>query len=196
MLVTELIFDPKKGYGFGQKTFYSEKHLGIDYVTNRTPYKFPVELLQATFTVGKQGGLTVTAVDALGYLHRFMHLSEFKTQDPFIKPNTVFGVSGSTGALSKGDHLHWDIRRPRVSRTNLAFVNFVDPDWWKATVLPKLLPTPVETEDGLAIWEKNVLQLAADTNVLANPDGRPLTKSQLALILELIRKAKNSKDFK
>lgn len=194
MLVTELIHDPKKGYGFGQKTFYSEKHLGIDYVTNRTHYQFPVELIQATFTEGKQGGLTVTALDALGYLHRFMHLSEFKTKAPFIPPNTTFGVSGSTGNLSTADHLHWDIRRPRTSKTNLAFVNFVDPNWWKATVLPKLLPA--EPKDELAIWEQNVLQLAADTNVLANPDGRPLTKSQLALILELIRKAKNSKDFK
>ena len=194
MLVTELTHDPKKGYGFGQKTFYSERHLGIDYVTNLTPLEFPAELFQATFTIGKEGGLTVTAVDAFGYLHRFLHLSSFGKKEAFIPKGDMFGISGNTGALSKGDHLHWDIRRPRTSRTNLAFVNFVDPNWWKAEILPKLLPTKPEAT--LDIWEKNILELAAKTGVLAISKDRVLSEKELALILEIIRKAKNTPEFK
>lgn len=53
-----------------------------------------------------------------------------------------------------------------------------------------------EPESDLAIWEKNILELARTTGVLVNSEGRVLDQHQLALILELIRKAKITADFK
>jgi len=140
MLVTKLEFDPKRGYGFGVKTHYNDKHLGIDLVSKKTPLEFPVDLFKCTYKNGPQGGLTVYGEDKLGYMHRFMHNTEFKVNTPTIKAGTSFAISGNTGNLSTVDHVHWDIRKPNTPLADLAFENFIDPNIYMKEILPKLLP--------------------------------------------------------
>lgn len=138
MLVTELQYIKEKGYYFGDKTWYTDKHLGIDYPINKVALSFPVKLTGCSYTVGKQGGLTVTGKDEKGYIHRFMHLESFLTSSSTIEPNTQFAISGNTGEFTTAPHLHWDIRKPLHYQLN--FINFINPDDWKKDILPKLIP--------------------------------------------------------
>lgn len=191
MLVTKLQFNPLKGYDFGQKTFYSEHHLGVDLVTNKTPLELPMDLFEVSYTIGKQGGNTVTGLDIEGYLHRFMHLSEFKTKETTIKAGTTFGISGNTGGLSKGDHLHWDIRLPSTPRTLLVFKNFIDPRRnWTLNILPKINDLNTNEND-LTDWEQNALAWAKEANVIVDPSyavSIGFTIKQVAWVAETLRK--------
>ena len=133
MLITNLI---NTGYGFGEKTFYSDAHLGQDKRADKTPLEFPVDLFKCTYSDGKQGGLTVTGQDKLGYIHRFMHNSSFRTLDSTILKGTTFAISGNTGSFSTNPHVHWDIRKP--TKTGLKFINFINPLAWQKEILPNL----------------------------------------------------------
>jgi hypothetical protein len=175
MYVNEL---PNCGYSFRQKTFYSDHHLGQDKLTKLTPLQFPVDLINCTYLNGKQGGLTVAGYDSKGYLHRFMHNSEFKTTEKIIKAGTVFAISGSTGAYSTSDHSHWDIRFPK--KTELKIENFIDPLIWVKDILPNL-KSMSEPQ-----WVQDTLDKAKTKGI--DVDNSPFTPLQTAWILEASRK--------
>jgi len=183
MLVTELKYIKGKGYYFGDKTFYSPRHLGIDYPINGVFLKFPVDLFKCSFTNGKQGGLTVTGIDKAGYIHRFMHLASFGTLENTIKASTIFGKSGNSGEYSTAPHLHWDIRKP--NQLALKFENFINPDKWKKEILPNLINMQ------LSEWEQNALKWSKDAKIIENPDyaiSIGLTLKQVAWFAEILRK--------
>ncbi len=134
MLITNL---NNTGFKFGQKTWYTSKHLGQDKQANFIEYSFPVDLFDCKYTTGKEGGLTVEGKDILGYTHRFMHNSKFLTKAKEIKAETPFVVSGNTGSYTTGPHIHWDSRKP--NKASLVFENFIDPLIWQKEILPKIL---------------------------------------------------------
>lgn len=174
MLVTELKYIKGRGYYFGEKTFYSPNHLGIDYPINQELLEFPVDLVRCTFTDGEQGGLTVTGTDKAGYIHRFMHLASFGTLESTIKAGTTFARSGNTGKFSTAPHLHWDCRKPNQS--TLQFKNFINPDDWKKEILPNLLPMSIPNwfkDNGTDKWAKDKF-IRIDQSNLTEADCKEL----------------------
>jgi len=108
----------RRGYWFGERTFYSDFHLGLDVIVpHGTPLREPEEgerVLQGTF---RQGGNTIHFKGKSGVLYRFLHLKDF---------NGELGHTGSTG-VSTGPHVHIDIsRNGSLELTNRA--NFIDPE--------------------------------------------------------------------
>ena len=110
------------GYRFGEKTWYSDHHLGIDYICATGTPVFAPEMGIATQKYGAQGGNTVELVGTL--THRFMHLSRYGKSGQ-VNAGDVIGYVGNTGNTSTGPHLHWDTRRNRTSWE--FFKNYVNP---------------------------------------------------------------------
>lgn len=112
------------GYTFGQKTWYTSRHLGVD-------YKAKYDNLYAPFDGvvvkkwGPQGGNTIW-FNPVGQpvIIRFMHLSKILKTGK-VKEGELIAVTGNTG-LSRGAHLHLDISKGTVQITN--FPNFIDPE--------------------------------------------------------------------
>jgi murein DD-endopeptidase MepM/ murein hydrolase activator NlpD len=120
----------KRGYAFGEKTFYSARHLGTDYIVPAgTPVYAPVNC--EIFIVGDflEGGKTVHIrfrSQKYGKLvMRFMHLSKMSPLGKY-KAGEILGRTGNSGKLTKGPHLHIDISRGAVDLKN--FANFIDPE--------------------------------------------------------------------
>jgi len=175
MNVTELQLG---GYAFGQKTFYSNKHLGIDLKADYIEISFPVELLNVSSSKGVDGGLTITGTDKLGFIHRFMHLQEVIWNGD-IPRNVAFAITGNSGRRTTSAHLHWDIRKPESK--SLAFSNFVDPEKWKQNILHNLI-----TMRALADWEENARKWAIDNGV--STGERPLEQVTRVELWETLRK--------
>ena len=119
----------KRGFKFGQKTWYTDHHLGIDHIVPQgTPVYAPCDC-EVTVMVGEQGGNTLWAkyIDPeYGILiMRCMHLKNLPTKGNF-KQGDIIGYTGNTGKASTGAHLHTDISKNSVIITN--FNNFIDPE--------------------------------------------------------------------
>jgi len=119
-----------RGYGFGEKTFYSSFHLGTDYIVpERTPIFAPAGC--EVFVVGDfvEGGNTIHIRfknRTYGPLvMRFMHLSKMSPLGKY-KAGEILGLTGNTGKLTTNAHLHIDISRGNVKLND--FKNFLDPD--------------------------------------------------------------------
>lgn len=120
----------KRGYRFGEKTFYSPFHLGTDYlVPEGTVVRAPHNCRIVKAGEFPEGGKTIHAslsVRPYGkVVARFMHLSEYAEVGKY-KEGEKIGMSGNTGALTKGPHLHIDISRGKVDLENVS--NFIDPE--------------------------------------------------------------------
>lgn len=174
------------GYNFGEKTFYSYAHLGLDLKIVFEEISFPVELINVKYSNGADGGLTITGTDKAGFVHRFMHLSEILWDDNFIPRNAIFAMTGNTGRRTTNAHLHWDIRTP--GSTSLAFPNFVDPEQWKKNILHNLI-----NMRALVDWESAAQKWAIDNGV--SNGERPLDQLMRVELWETLRKyeAKNKK---
>ena len=119
----------KRGYGFGVKTSYSNFHLGIDHlVPTGTPVYAPTDGMVVGVMYGKQGGNTVWFKMNNGKLVRFLHLSVFKCKmNQVCKQGTLLALTGNTGELSTGAHLHTDVsKNGHLDLNNHA--NFENPD--------------------------------------------------------------------
>ncbi|OGI26651.1 MAG: hypothetical protein A2359_00850 [Candidatus Moranbacteria bacterium RIFOXYB1_FULL_43_19] len=120
----------KRGYKFGEKTFYSSFHLGTDYlVPVRTPVYAPYSCEITRAGDFLEGGKTIHAVFSVrGYgrvVARFMHLSEYAAIGKYGE-GVIIGYTGNTGKLTRGPHLHIDLSRGKVMLKN--FLNFIDPE--------------------------------------------------------------------
>lgn len=120
----------KRGYKFGEKTFYSSFHLGTDYlVPVGTPVYAPHSCEIARAGNFLEGGKTIHAVFSVrGYgrvVARFMHLSRYVARGKYGE-GAIIGYTGNTGKLTKGSHLHLDISRGSVKTGD--FKNFLDPE--------------------------------------------------------------------
>jgi hypothetical protein len=120
----------KRGYLFGVKTFYSDNHLGVDYIVPEgVPVYAPTNCQIIVSNKFPQGGNTVhVSFDDYQYgklIMRCMHLSKMSKKGNYNKGD-ILGHTGNTGKYTKGAHLHLDLSINRVSLGN--FNNFIDPD--------------------------------------------------------------------
>lgn len=120
----------KRGYGFGEKTFYSPRHLGADYIIpERTPVFAPCDCEIVIAGFFSEGGNIIHAkFSARGYgpiVMRCLHLSKMSPLGKY-KEGDILGITGNTGKLTRGPHLHIDLSRTSVKLKN--FKNFIDPE--------------------------------------------------------------------
>ena len=116
-----------KGYRQGDKTFYSDFHLGIDLmIPIGTPIYAPTNGT-AKYSYGNEGGNTISFLDEKGRLHRFLHLATWSDKKEF-KEGERIAYSGNSGSVSKGfGHLHWDLsKNGKLELNNRA--NFLNPE--------------------------------------------------------------------
>lgn len=122
------------GYSFGQKTFYTDFHIGTDYG------KYKDELISSANGViktgyGPQGGNTAYFYpDNRQEMIRFLHLEKFVKTGRVLE-GEIFGIIGYTGLVrpsgSNGAHVHIDISKNGKLELNNRD-NFIDPekyDW-------------------------------------------------------------------
>lgn len=116
------------GYRWGEKTFYSEHHLGTDYSAEEgTPLYAPCDGEIIREFTGEQGGLTIWfRPDNENVLIRFMHLSKFIEPIGKVKECAIIARTGNTGKLTKAPHLHLDISKENLDISD--FSNFIDPE--------------------------------------------------------------------
>lgn len=116
------------GYVFGQKTWYTGKHLGVDYSASKgTELYAPSDGTILSQTKGVQGGNTILfKPKGKNVVMRFMHLNDFATHGGAVKSGQVIAHTGNTGALTTGAHLHIDISKNALNINN--FANFLDPE--------------------------------------------------------------------
>lgn len=120
----------KRGYKFGEKTFYSSFHLGVDYIMPQgSPIYAPAGCEIVKSGNFPEGGNTVY-VKIRNRKHgllvmRFMHLSKMSPLGKY-KAGEILGYTGNTGKLTKGPHLHLDISRTETDLKKTS--NFIDPE--------------------------------------------------------------------
>lgn len=116
-----------RGYRFGDKTFYSDFHIGEDLTVGiGTPVYAPTDGRVSERPTGPNGGNTVHFLDSNGKLWRFLHLNTFVAGIGPVKEGDVLARSGNSG-LSTGPHLHMDISlNGKLELSNRA--NFTDPE--------------------------------------------------------------------
>ncbi|MFA6193850.1 MAG: GIY-YIG nuclease family protein [Parcubacteria group bacterium] len=130
----------RRGYRFGEKTFYSSFHLGTDYIVPEgTPICAPAGC--EVFVAGDfpEGGNTIHARfknRKYGPLVlRFMHLSKMSPLGKY-KAGEILGLTGNTGKLTTAPHLHIDLSRGSVKLKD--FKNFLNPDKFFSENLKKI----------------------------------------------------------
>lgn len=136
----------EKGYVFGEKTWYSDHHLGIDYICATGTPVFAPESGVASQRYGAQGGNTVELVGSL--THRFMHLSRYGKGSQ-VNAGDIIGYVGNTGSTTTGPHLHWDVRRNGTSWE--FFKNYTDPEKLITKEEPKQEGRRMEIESGVTL---------------------------------------------
>jgi murein DD-endopeptidase MepM/ murein hydrolase activator NlpD len=117
----------KRSYRFGVPTFYSDFHLGTDYIVPvGTPIYAWDDLEILTASVGKQGGNTITCkVDGELPLVRHLHLLKLPKKGKY-KEGQIIAYTGNTG-LSTAPHDHIDVSANGNLELNNR-KNFTDPE--------------------------------------------------------------------
>ena len=118
----------KRGYKFGEKTFYSDFHLGTDYIVlSRTPIFAPAACEIVTRGNFPEGGNTIHVRlknrKCGAVIMRCMHLSKMYPPGKY-KTGDILGYTGNSGTLTRGPHLHIDLSRGKVDVGNRK--NFID----------------------------------------------------------------------
>ncbi len=116
------------GYKFGQRTWYTSKHLGVDYKANKSPLVAPFDGVIVNTLKGFQGGLTIWyKPNHDNVVMRFLHLDKIEvSKGQNVSKGQRIGTTGNTGFFSTGPHLHLDISRGNVNLGD--FNNFLDPE--------------------------------------------------------------------
>jgi len=134
------------GYKFGERTWYTSKHLGTDYRARYVPLYAPFDGEIVAELKGVQAGLAIHFVpDHDNVTMRFLHLSEFKAPKGRVTKGQLIAITGNTGFLTTGAHLHLDITVGRSVNIN-DFSRFIDPEgynWnWEppTSELPPVVP--------------------------------------------------------
>ena len=127
----------RRGYEYGDKTWYSKFHLGTDYIVDRITSIFATEDGETIWSgYGLQLGWTcfirVVRPEGIfiirhGHLFRQADLGEHKEGD-------VVAFSGNTGTMTRTPHIHTDVSKNKVDIRDIT--NFVDPDlFFKQTTM-------------------------------------------------------------
>lgn len=122
------------GYKFGDKTFYNDFHIGVDYAKEGDEIFMPFTG-RVTAGVGLQGGNTLyIRPDDRPELIRMLHLQKVIKRGQ-VKEGELIGIVGHTGLVSPpgpaGSHTHIDISKNGKLELNNT-KNFLDPekyDW-------------------------------------------------------------------
>ena len=146
------------GYIFGQKAWYSlpySAHLGVDYKASYVNLYAPCEGDIIYQGYGLQGGNTIhlkIVRDGVTYIVRFMHLKRFIRGLGHVAEGELIGVTGNSGVLTTGAHLHIDISVGSIVLPTLLKpfpTNFIDPEkfnWSNDAPAPAPVPTPQAPE--------------------------------------------------
>jgi murein DD-endopeptidase MepM/ murein hydrolase activator NlpD len=140
----------KRGYCFGDKTFYSKHHLGVDLIVPEgTEVYAPADCEITVAENFPQGGNTLWVVfddeDCGRLIMRCMHLQELKPLGKYAE-GEVIGYTGNTGEYTDGPHLHLDISRHKVKLKN--FSNFIDPEIYFSKIKQPNNCMPTYKKDG------------------------------------------------
>lgn len=126
----------KRGYLFGEKTFYNNFHLGLDVIPDASSGNNLIawqdlEVKECFF--GKEGGNTIFIKCPNNHrLFRCMHLAQ-PGKNGIYKEGQTIGIIGNTGDKSRGIHLHIDIsKNGALDLRNLQ--NFEDPEVYFKTI--------------------------------------------------------------
>lgn len=140
------------GSTFGQRTWYTvglKRHVGTDYKAYNAVVRAPFDGTVTRTGYGQDGGNTLVFVpDHDQVVMRFLHLSKFLVTGGRVAKGTPIAVTGNTGRLTAGHHLHLDISRGVVDLTKPFPSNFIDPEqyaWEPVTFIPVSSP-PTEPE--------------------------------------------------
>lgn len=137
----------KRGYEFGEKTFYSTFHLGTDYIVPEgTPVYAPMSCEIVEAGNFPEGGNTVHArLKSQKYgslIMRLMHLSQMSPPGKY-KAGAILGRTGNTGSLTRGPHLHLDLSRKSIGPKNPS--NFINSEIFFSRIpAPKVRKSPKE----------------------------------------------------
>jgi hypothetical protein len=124
-LILNNLFNLPRGYLYGQKTSYSEHHLGTDFVVPAwTPAFAPTDGEIINEMVGTEGGRTIFYKDKWGKIWRFMHLIKNQAKGKYKEGDTICWT-GNTGTLTTGAHLHLDISKGVLNIND--WTSFYDP---------------------------------------------------------------------
>lgn len=129
-------FADHRTYDYQGKPIDEQVHLGVDIASTERADIRAAESGKVIFT-GYNGiyGEMVVIDHGQGIFSLYSHLSQINvTVDSMVDPNTVLGLTGSTG-MAGGDHLHFSIL------INGIFVNPVewwDPHWIAVTITEPL----------------------------------------------------------
>lgn len=118
----------KTGYKFGQKTFYSYYHLGLDVIVpiGTTLYAPSNGSIVKAFNA-PQGGNTIWFLDEGNRLWRFLHLSQMSPAKKYNEGD-IIGLTGNSGSITSGSgHCHIDISKNGKLELN-NYSNFLDPE--------------------------------------------------------------------
>lgn len=169
------------GYTFGAPTFYSAHHLGVDYVANYIELYAPFNgVIQEAFW-GTEGGKTIWfKPDGQDVIIRFLHLSDFKvTKGQRVNEGQVIAITGNTGTLTKGPHLHVDISRGGFV---LAWPgHFIDPETfvWDTTAAYSNVDQPVSAPAGNTTAVELPITFWVELQYRANFREEPNTGSKI-----------------
>ena len=116
----------KRGYTFGQRTWYGTKHLGLDIIVPKGTPVYAWRDVEITFSqYGYQGGYQCWVIDRKKLI-RFLHLQKLPFRGKY-KRGQVIAYTGNTGALTMGSHVHLDCsKNGKLELYN--FSNFQDPE--------------------------------------------------------------------
>ena len=99
-------------------------HTGQDIVTNTGTKVYATGGGKVDF-VGRRGslGITVEIDHGFGYRTVYGHLSKIKvTKGQVVKRGDLIALSGSTGRLSTGPHLHYEVRHNGIAKNPRDFI--------------------------------------------------------------------------
>ena len=164
------------GYVYGQKTSYSEHHLGIDKtVPMWTEVLAPTDGRIVQVITGQQGGLTVHFKDKWDKLWRFMHLVK-STQQGQVKEGQVIAWSGNSGSATTGPHLHTDISKGELQIYD--WTTFYDPELYiKERMTMDLKPNTIYYSK----LDKEYYWVKSDKTVLFIPHDRLVQAALMAI---------------
>jgi len=101
------------GYQNGDETFYNTRHKGIDIMApENSPIQASVPLTITNVYNDEKGGLIVEGTDSEGATHKFMHLNQALVNvGDQVNAGEMFALSGNTGTLTTGPHVHYEINQ-------------------------------------------------------------------------------------
>lgn len=125
-----------RGYKFGEQTWYSKNHLGVDIICpEKTPVYAPFDGYVIRAFKGNQGGYTCWFTpyhDSV--IIRFLHLYGLPPILGNVAKGDIIAYTGNTG-MSTAPHLHTDISRDELKIND--FTNFINPEkynWFMPTI--------------------------------------------------------------